>query len=165
MLMWDRYRFQKRRIGTHYAELVFMHPVGYAGHLVHCGAFGACNIDVLFFLLGWDWYEFHKMRRDTRCRTCVFAIGGICGSRRAFLCLRRAKRRHTSFRAREGLVLLPQKVHQDKLRQTCVFASSGICGSRSAFRCIRGAKCRCTIFHAHVELVWIPLNACRDVLH
>jgi hypothetical protein len=41
MLGWDSYGFDKRRTGTRYVELVFLHLVGYAGHVVHFGASGA----------------------------------------------------------------------------------------------------------------------------
>jgi hypothetical protein len=40
MVEWDRYRFNKKRVGTRYAELVFLHPVGSVGHVVHTGASG-----------------------------------------------------------------------------------------------------------------------------
>jgi hypothetical protein len=41
MLGWDRFGFNKMHVRTRYAELVFLHRVGYAGHVVHSGAFGA----------------------------------------------------------------------------------------------------------------------------
>jgi hypothetical protein len=45
--------FPKRCTGTRYAELVFLFLVGYEGHVVHYGIFGARNIDALFFMLWW----------------------------------------------------------------------------------------------------------------
>jgi hypothetical protein len=53
---------------TPYVKLVFLHPVGSAGHVVQCGASGARNIDALFFLLRWDRYGFHK-KHVTTCYT------------------------------------------------------------------------------------------------
>jgi hypothetical protein len=60
MLGWDEYGFYKMRDGTPYAKLLFLHPMAYAGHIVHCSVSGERNIDALFFLLGWDRYRFQK---------------------------------------------------------------------------------------------------------
>jgi hypothetical protein len=35
MLGWDQYECQKKCAGTHYAKLIFLHPVGFVGHVVH----------------------------------------------------------------------------------------------------------------------------------
>jgi hypothetical protein len=38
MLRWDRCGFNKKRVITSKDELVVLHPVGSAGHVVHFGA-------------------------------------------------------------------------------------------------------------------------------
>jgi hypothetical protein len=43
-----------------------------AGHIVHSIASGARNVDTLFFILGWDWYRFHKIRGGTHYADLVF---------------------------------------------------------------------------------------------
>jgi hypothetical protein len=40
-LGWDWHGYDKMCTGTRYPEHVFLHPVGYAGHVVHYGASGA----------------------------------------------------------------------------------------------------------------------------
>jgi hypothetical protein len=66
MLRWDHYGFHKKRTRTSYAELEFLQPAGSAGDIVHFGAPGVRNIDVLFLMLGWDRYRLHKKRTGTR---------------------------------------------------------------------------------------------------
>jgi hypothetical protein len=62
---------QKQTV-TRYAEQVFLHPVGFACHIVHCGVSGPRNIDALFFMLGLAKYEFLKKRVGTRYVEVVF---------------------------------------------------------------------------------------------
>jgi hypothetical protein len=41
MLEWDWYGFNEKHAGTSYTELVFLHPEGFVGHVVHSDACGA----------------------------------------------------------------------------------------------------------------------------
>jgi hypothetical protein len=68
----DWYGSQKKRVRTHYGELVFLHQAGSAGHLVHFGVFRARNIDALFSVLMWDRYGFHKKGSRTHYSELVF---------------------------------------------------------------------------------------------
>jgi hypothetical protein len=72
MLRWAQCGFHKNHTGTHYAKLVYLHPVGSAGHVVNSGPFGPRNLDTLFFMLGWDRYGFDKKRVGTRYTDLVF---------------------------------------------------------------------------------------------
>jgi hypothetical protein len=72
MLGWDWYGFNKKHTGTHYTELLFLHLVGSAGHIVHSSVSRASNVDALFFMLGWDRNGFDKMHARTYYADLVF---------------------------------------------------------------------------------------------
>jgi hypothetical protein len=72
MLKWARCGIDKKHAGTHYAELVFLHPVGSTGQVVYSGVSGAQNAKALFFLLGWARCGFHKKRVRTRYTELLF---------------------------------------------------------------------------------------------
>jgi hypothetical protein len=72
MLGWDQYRFDKKRVGTRYAEHVFVHQGRSTCHVGHFGAERAQNVDALFFMLGWPRCGFHKKCARTRYTEVVF---------------------------------------------------------------------------------------------
>jgi hypothetical protein len=150
-------RIQQKSVGRRYAELVFLHPVGTAGHVVHSGASEELNVDARTDTDSTKSTSRHVMPNS------FFAFGGICGSRSKFRCIQGTKRERPIFQAWVGPVQIQQKVCYDKLGQTCVFASGGIRWSRSAFHCVRGAKHQHTIFHARVGPVRIPQKTYRDM--
>jgi hypothetical protein len=51
---------------------MFLHPMGSLGHVLHDGAFGARNVDRLFFMLGWGQYVFNKKCVGARYTELVF---------------------------------------------------------------------------------------------
>jgi hypothetical protein len=72
ILVWDRYRFDKKRVGIRYAELVFLHQGRSTCHVVHFGAYGAHNVDELFFMVGRARCGFHKKHMGTNYAELVF---------------------------------------------------------------------------------------------
>jgi hypothetical protein len=72
MLGLARCRSQKKRMGTHYAEFVFVHLVGSTGHVGHSSASEMRNVNLLFFMIGWAQCGPHKNREETCYAKLVF---------------------------------------------------------------------------------------------
>jgi hypothetical protein len=72
MFGWDRYGFDKKRVGTGYAEPVFFYLVGAVGHKVNSSVSQAQNVYALFFMLEWAQSSFQKKRAGTRYAKLVF---------------------------------------------------------------------------------------------
>jgi hypothetical protein len=66
MLDWDWCGFHKKHDRTSYIELSFLHPLGYAGHIVHSVHPRHETSMHYFFMLVWDRKGFHKKRAGTR---------------------------------------------------------------------------------------------------
>jgi hypothetical protein len=62
---WAWCGFRKKHPGTCHAKLMFLHPVGSVGHIVHSGVSRLWNVDALFFLVGYARCCFHKKRLET----------------------------------------------------------------------------------------------------
>jgi hypothetical protein len=68
------------RVRTRYVEIMFLHLVGSAGHVVRYYASRAQNVDALFFMLVWDREGFDKKHIGTRYAEFVFlhSLGSTC---------------------------------------------------------------------------------------
>jgi hypothetical protein len=98
MLGWARCDFHNKHAKTHYVELVFLHLVRSAAHILHFSVSKVWIINILLFMLGWDWYRFHKMCVGICYIELVFfSSGRIYGSRSAFRCVRGTKCQRTIF--------------------------------------------------------------------
>jgi hypothetical protein len=82
MFGWSPCGFHRKRVGTHYAELVFLHPVRSVDHLMRSGVSGAWNAEELFFMLGWARFGSQKKHIGTRYVELVFLypvrFGTLC---------------------------------------------------------------------------------------
>jgi hypothetical protein len=66
MLWWAQYYFHKKHARTTYAELVFLHPVGSMGHVVHFQCvLGAKHRHTIFHARVGPVLFQQKARRDT----------------------------------------------------------------------------------------------------
>jgi hypothetical protein len=68
----DPVRFPKKLVRACYTKLVFFHPVGYAGHVVHSDTSGVPHLNTLFFMLKFAWSGFHKKPIRTHYDKLVF---------------------------------------------------------------------------------------------
>jgi hypothetical protein len=128
MLGQGRCGFNKKHARTRYAEHAFLHPAGFAGHVVHSGAFG-CETSMQYFSCsGWTDTDSTKSTPGYVMPNLCFGSSGICGSRNAFWCTRAIRLRCTIFSCSGGLGTDSLKSLSGHVTPTYVFASSEISG-------------------------------------
>jgi hypothetical protein len=140
MLGWARCGLDKRRVRTHYADLVFSHRVESASHVVHSGASRARNLVALFFMLGWARCGFHKMCIGT-CYAKVVILHLVGSASQVVHSSANGQRNlDTLFFMLGGTGKVPTKNVPGHVTLNLCFLSGVICWSRSAFWCVRGMK-------------------------
>jgi hypothetical protein len=137
MLGWDMYGLQKKHAGTHYAELVILHPVGSVCHKVHSSVSGVRNIDALLFMLVWDRYGFHQKRLRTHYAELEF-LHPVGSTGHVVHPGRETSMHYFSCSGGTGTDFT-KSVPRHVTLNMC-FSSGRIYGSRSSFQCDRGVK-------------------------
>jgi hypothetical protein len=113
---------------------VFFHPVSSAGHLVHSSPSGPRNIDALYFILGWDWDGFDKMRAGTRYAELVFLNPVGSAGHVMHSVASETPNVNTLFSCSSGTESNSTQSAPEHIKPNLCFCTGGICGSHSAFR-------------------------------
>jgi hypothetical protein len=139
--------------------------VGSAGHVLHCGASKAQNVDAPFFMLGWvRCSSIKSMLGHVTPHLCFLHLVGSAGHV-VHSGASGARNIDTLFfiLAWERYVF-NKKCAGTRYAELVFFASGVIYGTQSAFQCVQGTKHRHTIFHARDGPVWIRQKVCWDTL-
>jgi hypothetical protein len=108
----SRCGFHKKHGGTCYSELVLLHLMGSAGHVVHSSAFGPQNIDALFFMFGWTSTDSTKSASEhVTLNFCFLNLVGSVSHVEHSGGSGVAKHRHTIFYAQVG----PERIQQKRV--------------------------------------------------
>jgi hypothetical protein len=129
------------------SNLCFLHPVGFAGHVVHFDASGAQNVDALFFMLEWPGTVSIKSTAGHITPNLCFSIRWNLQVMECISVLPVHKMSMHYFSYLDGAGAVYKKSASGHITPNLCFSSGRICGSHCAFRCSRGTKCRRTIFH------------------
>jgi hypothetical protein len=154
MIRWAWCSFQKKCTGTHYSELVFLHPLGSVGHIVHSGASGPQNIDAPFLCLGGTSTDSIKSALGHVMLNLCFSIWWDLWSRSAFWCVRGVKRRRTIFHDQVGRYGFHKKCIETRYSELVFLDTVGYAG-HVVNSGVRATKHGCSIFNARVGLVQI----------